>query len=94
MILFEYEPMEDVKDTPRMLVLTTLIVRIIALTTAVLASTFVNFIASGWAVKSIFTARYFPCCACVCGACGVCDDPRVKVSHLSVPTAERTSPRR
>ncbi|ELR23635.1 uncharacterized protein ACA1_072680 [Acanthamoeba castellanii str. Neff] len=59
MILFEYEPMEDVKDTPRMLVLTTLIVRIIALTTAVLASTFVNFIASGWAVKSIFTARTY-----------------------------------
>ncbi len=90
MILFEYEPMEDVKDTPRMLVLTTLIVRIIALTTAVLASTFVNFIASGWAVKSIFTARYFPCCTCVCG---VCDDPRVNLSHCQ-PTAERTSPKR
>jgi hypothetical protein len=57
MILFEYEPMEDVSDAPHMLVLTTLIVRVIALTTAVLASTLVNFIASGWAVKSIFTAR-------------------------------------
>lgn len=57
MIFFEYEPMADVSDNPRILVLTTLIVRLIALTTAVLAATLVNFVASGWAVRSIFTSR-------------------------------------
>lgn len=57
---FEYEPIEDyIEDLPRHEVVSTLVVRIIALSTSVVCASLVNFLVSGGAIDRIFKARLY-----------------------------------